>query len=161
VRGQRAKEWRLVDAVVRTQEFGDYVKSRAAKLAEGSDRPAGASGVTLTPLKRTRDDAGLHYADVDVRVDRAARTATIVVRAPESVQPQSIDAALQAGASWWPLQMARELDDAILSLRTNELELGLWLLKTTGNPDAVLALDEFLLANQNHWFVREVLGMIR
>jgi len=164
VRGQRAKEWRLVDAVVRTQEFGDYVKSRAARLAEGSDRPADAKGVTLTPLKRTRDDAGLHYEYVDVRVDRAARTATIVVRAPESVSDivaQSVDAALQAGASWWPLQMARELDDAILSLRTNELELGLWLLKTTGNPDAVLAIDEFLLANRNHWFVREVLGMIR
>ena len=161
VRGQRAKEWRLVDAVVRTQEFGEHVKARAAKLAEQSDRPSGAQGVTLTPLARTRDDAGLHYEYVDVRFDRPARTATIVVRAPESVETQGIDAAVQAGAAWWPLQMARELDDAILSMRTNELELGLWMLKTAGNPDAVLAIDEFLLAHQNHWFVREVLGMMR
>jgi benzoyl-CoA-dihydrodiol lyase len=161
VRGQRAKEWRLVDAVVRTQEFGEYVKSRAARLAEGSDRPEDAKGITLTPLSRTRDEAGYHYEYVDVRFDRAARTATIVVRAPETVEAQSVDKALQAGPSWWPLQMAGELDDAILSLRTNELELGLWLLKTAGNPDAVLAIDEFLLAHQGHWFIREVLGMIR
>ena len=161
VRGARAKEWRLVDAVVRTQEFGEYVKARAAKLAEGSDRPSDAKGIALTPLTRSRDDAGLHYQYVDVQFDRPARTATFVVRAPESVETQSLDAALQAGAAWWPLQMARELDDAILSMRTNELELGLWTLKTSGNPDAVVAIDEFLLANQHHWFVREVLGMMR
>ena len=161
VKGQRAKEWRLVDAAVRTQEFGDYVKKRAARLAEASDRPSNAKGVALTPLVRTRDEAGLHYEYIDVQYDRPARTATIVVRAPETAAPQSPDAALEAGARWWPLQMARELDDAILSLRTSELELGLWILKTAGNPDAVLAIDEFLLANQNHWFVREVLGMIR
>jgi len=161
VKGQRAKEWRLVDAAVRTQEFGDYVKTRAAKLAEASDRPRDAKGVTLAPLTRTRDEAGLHYEHVDVAFDRAARTATIVVRAPEQADTQSVDAALEAGARWWPLQMARELDDAILSLRTNELELGLWILKTAGNPDAVLAIDEFLLAHQDQWFVREVLGMMR
>jgi benzoyl-CoA-dihydrodiol lyase len=161
VRGARAKEWRLVDAVVRTQEFGEHVKGRAAKLAEGSDRPSDAKGVTLTPLARTRDEAGLHYKYVDVQFDRPARTATFVVRAPESADAQSIDRALQAGAAWWPLQMARELDDAILSMRTNELELGLWMLKTAGNPDPVLAIDEFLLANQQHWFVREVVGMMR
>src|SRR2546426_11763401 len=98
VRGQRAKEWRLVDAVVRTQEFGEHVKARAAKLAEQSDRPSGAQGVMLTPLARTRDDAGLHYEYVDVRFDRPARTATIVVRAPEAVETQGIDAAGRAGA---------------------------------------------------------------
>ena len=164
VRGARAKEWRLVDAVVRTQEFAEYVKTRAAKLAEVSDRPAEAKGVTLTTLSRTRDEAGLHYKYVDVQFDRPARTATFTVLAPEApgaIDAQSIDAALEAGAAWWPLQMARELDDAILSMRTNELELGLWMLKTAGNPDAVLAIDEFLLANQTHWFVREVLGMMR
>ena len=161
VRGQRAKEWGLVDAVVRTQEFGDYVKRRAATLAESSDRPPNAQGVALTPLARTRDDRGLHYEYVDVQVDRQARTATFLVRAPESIEPQNIDAAVGAGARWWPLQMARELDDAILSLRTNELELGLWIMKTAGNPDAVLAFDDFILSQRNHWFVREVLGMIR
>jgi len=161
VKGQRAREWRLVDAAVRTQEFGEYVKKRAAQLADESDRPAGANGIALMPLARTRDEAGLHYEYVDVRYDRPARTATIVVRAPESTAPQNPEAALEAGARWWPLQMARELDDAILSLRTNELELGLWILKTAGNPDAVLAIDDFLLAHQDHWFFREVLGMMR
>ena len=160
VRGQRAKDWRLVDAVVRTQDFGEAVKKRARELAEQSDRPTGAQGVTLTPLERTIDSGGLHYRYVDVEFNRAARTATISVRAPE-VAPQSVDDALTAGAGWWPLQMARELDDAILSLRTNELELGLWLFKATGNPEAVVAMDRFILDHQDHWFVREVLGMMR
>ena len=93
--------------------------------------------------------------------DRDARTATFTVRAPETAGANTIEEALAAGASWWPLQMARELDDAILSLRTNDLDLGLWILKTAGNPEAVLAIDEFLAANQNHWFVREVVGMMR
>jgi benzoyl-CoA-dihydrodiol lyase len=161
VRGQRAKDWRLVDAAIRTQEFGTYVKQRAAALAEQSDRAAGATGVALTPLERTFDEAGLHYEHVDVQLDRSARTATITVRAPESLPELSIDRALAAGAAWWPLQMARELDDAILSLRTNELELGLWILKTAGNAAAAVAIDHFILDHQDHWFVREVLGMMR
>ena len=107
------------------------------------------------------DDAGLHYESLDVQFNKAARTATITVRAPESVSEQTIEKALAAGAHWWPLQMARELDDAILSLRTNELELGLWVMKTAGNPDAVLAMDKFILSHQDNWFVREVLGMMR
>src|SRR5262249_22013760 len=93
--------------------------------------------------------------------NRDRRTATIAVRAPESAGELSVDAAYAAGAGWWPLQMARELDDAILSLRTNELELGLWIFNTSGNPDAVVALDQFILDHQDHWFIREVLGMMR
>src|SRR6184192_902492 len=161
VRGQRAKDWGLVDEIVKPQQFAEHVKQRALKLAEQSDRPAGAKGVALTPLKRTVDEAGLHYEYLDVQFNRAARTATITVRAPESVGEQTVEKALAAAANWWPLQMARELDDAILSLRTNELELGLWVMKTAGNPDAVLALDKFLLSHQDNWFVREVLGMMR
>ena len=161
VRGQRAKEWRLVDAAVRTQEFAAYVKQRAAALAALSDRPADAKGITLTPVARVVDEKGLHYEYVDAQLNRDARTVTITVRAPESVEPQSVEQTLAAGARWWPLQMARELDDAILSLRTNELELGLWLFRTTGNPDAVVALDHFMLDHQDDWFVREALGMIR
>jgi benzoyl-CoA-dihydrodiol lyase len=161
VRGQRAKEWRLVDAAVRTQEFPGYVKQRATALAEQSDRPGGATGVMLTPLERAVDEAGLHYQYVDAQLDRQARTVTITVRAPESIVEQTVDLALAAGACWWPLQMARELDDAILSLRTNELELGLWIFTTTGNPDTVLAIDQFILDHQDDWFVREVLGMMR
>ena len=161
VRGQRAKDWRLVDEVVKPQQFAEQVKQRALKLAELSDRPAGAKGVALTPLQRTVDEAGLHYEYIDAQVNREARSVTLTVRAPKAVPMQSIESVLAAGASWWPLQMARELDDAILTLRTSELDLGLWIIKTTGNPDAVLAADEFVLKNQDNWFVREVLGMMR
>jgi benzoyl-CoA-dihydrodiol lyase len=161
VRGQRAKDWRLVDEVVKPQQFAEHVKQRALKLAEQSDRPLNAKGVALTPLKRTVDEAGLHYEFVDAQLNREARTVTLTVRAPESVPSYTIDTVLAAGANWWPLQMARELDDAILTLRTSELDLGLWIIKAAGNPDAVLAADEFLLNHQNNWFVREVLGMMR
>ncbi len=161
VRGQRAKEWKLVDEVVKPQQFVEQVRQRALKLAEQSDRPAGAKGVALTPLKRAADDAGLHYGYVDVKMNRKARIATITVRAPESIIKDTPEKALSAGANWWPLQMARELDDALLTLRTNELDLGLWIIKTTGNPEPVLAIDEFICSHRDNWFVREVLGMMR
>jgi len=161
VRGQRAKDWRLVDEVVKPQQFADHVKQRALQLAEKSDRPANAKGVALTPVKRAADEAGLHYEFVDAQLNREARSVTLTVRAPKSVPAYTIENLLAAAGSCWPLQMARELDDAILTLRTNELDLGLWIIKTTGNPDAVLAADEFLLNHQDNWFVREVLGMMR
>ena len=161
VRGQRAKDWRLIDDAIKPQQFAEHVKQRARKLADESDRPLDATGVALTPLKRSADEAGLHYQHVDVRWNRDARTLTLTVRAPESVAKDSLDKVLAAGASWWPLEMSRELDDAILTLRTEELDLGLWIFKTTGNPDAVLAVDEFILEHQDNWFVREVLGMMR
>ena len=161
VRGQRAKDWRLVDEVVKTQQFAEHVKQRALKLAEQSDRPASAKGVQLTPLKRTVDESGLHYEYIDAQVNREARLVTLTVRAPVFSTEYTIDSALAAGANWWPLQMARELDDAILALRTSELDLGLWILKAAGNPEAVLASDEFILKHQGNWFVREVLGMMR
>jgi benzoyl-CoA-dihydrodiol lyase len=161
VRGQRAKDWRLVDEVVKPQQFAEHVKQRALKLAAQSNRPLNAKGVALTPLNRTVDAAGLHYQYVDVQCNREARTATLTVRSPESVTEHTVEKALAAGASWWPLQMARELDDAILTLRASELDLGLWIVKTSGNADAVLAIDEFILNHQDDWFVREVLGMVR
>jgi benzoyl-CoA-dihydrodiol lyase len=161
VRGQRAREWRLVDDVVKPQQFAEHIKQRALKLAGESDRPAKAKGVALTPLKRTIDEAGLHYEYVDVQWNREARTATITVRAPESVTEDSVEKLIAAGANWWPLQTARELDDAILTLRGSELDLGLWIIKTAGNPGAVLAIDEFILNHHDNWFVREVLGMMR
>jgi benzoyl-CoA-dihydrodiol lyase len=161
IRGQRAKDWRLVDDVVKPQQFAEHVKQRAQKLAEHSDRPVAAKGVALTPLKRQVDDAGLHYKYVDAQVNRDARTVTLTVRVPESVAEDTVAGAQAAGANWWPLQMARELDDAILTLRTNELDLGLWLIRTAGNPEPVLATDQFILNHQDNWFVREVLGMMR
>ena len=161
VRGQRAKDWKLVDQIVKPQQFTDEVKKRALELAAQSDRPDASGGIVLTPLRRTIDDAGLHYEFVDAQINRESRLATITVSAPESVGTLSVNQALQCGASWWPLQMARELDDAILTLRTSELEIGLWIFKTAGNPKAVLAYDEFLLVHRENWFLREVLGMLR
>jgi benzoyl-CoA-dihydrodiol lyase len=161
VRGQRAKDWRLVDEIVKPQQFVEHIKQRARQLAEQSDRPANAKGVILATLERIVDDTGLHYKFVDVQYNREARTATLSVHAPEAAVESTLEKVLEAGANWWPLQMARELDDAILTLRSSELDLGLWLLKTSGTPDAVLATDAFLVAHQDNWFVREVLGMLR
>jgi benzoyl-CoA-dihydrodiol lyase len=161
VRGQRAKDWRLVDEIVKPQQFAEHVKKRALQLAEQSDRPLNAKGIALPPLKRTADAAGLHYEYVDVLWNREARTSTLTVRAPESVPYDTVEKVAAAGASWWPLQMARELDDAILTLRASELDLGLWIVKTAGNAGAVLAIDEFLLNHRDNWFIREVLGMMR
>jgi benzoyl-CoA-dihydrodiol lyase len=161
VRGQRAKDWRLVDEIVKPQQFAERVKQRALELGKLSDRPAAAKGVALTMLERTIDDAGLHYKYVDAELNREARTVTLTVRAPESTEINSADNAHAAGANWWPLRMARELDDAILTLRTSELELGLWILKTSGSAENVAAVDDFLLKHQDDWFVREVLGMMR
>jgi benzoyl-CoA-dihydrodiol lyase len=161
VRGQRARDWRLVDALARPQQFADAVASRARDLAAASDRPRDAKGVALTPLERTVDAVGVHYGFVDVKIDSSALRATITVRAPSADQPGSIDAILAAGDRWWPLQMARELDDAILHLRTNALDVGTWLLATEGSIDRVLAVDAVLAEHRDHWFVRETLGMLR
>ncbi len=161
VRGQKALDWRLVDAIAKPAQFADAVKARARALAEGSDRPAGGKGVALRPLQRTVDDAGYHYEHVDVAIDRAARTATFTVRGPAGAQPADMAAIEAAGAAWWPLAMARELDDAILSLRTNELALGTWLLKTQGEAHSVLAVDATLLQWKGHWLVRETVGLLR
>jgi benzoyl-CoA-dihydrodiol lyase len=161
IRGQRAKDWRLVDEIVKPAQFADAVKRRALELATLSDRPSEAKGVTLTSLSRVIDDAGYHYEFVDVQTDPSARRATITVSAPRQSQPDDSDGILTLGARWWPLQMARELDDAILMLRTNNLDLGTWVLKTQGNADFVLAADAALAKHQQQWFVREVIGLLR
>ena len=161
VRAQRAKEWRLIDDYAKPQQFAEKVKQRAEQLAAQSDRPAGAKGVALPALERSIDEAGYHYQTVDVVIDRKARRATLTVAAPSAAVANSIDDIVAAGASWWPLLMARELDDAILMLRTNDLEIGTWVLKTTGNAEFVLDADAALARHQQHWFVREVIGMLR
>jgi len=161
VQGQRAKQWGLVDEAVRPQNFDTYVKTRALALAELSDRPKQARGVELSPLSRTVDDRGYHYEYVDVVLDPQRRTATLTVRAPKTKAAATLDQIVRAGARWWPLQMARELDDAILSLRTNHLELGLWIFRTEGDLKNVLDEDFALFSNRGNWFVREVVGMMR
>ena len=161
VRGEKAVQWRLVDAIAKPAVFAQRIAERALELAAQSDRPADAAGVTLTPLQCQIDDDALRYRHVRVEIDRARRTASFVVQGPNGDQPQGIDAIVEAGVDWWPLAMARELDDAILSMRSNEPEIGIWLLKTEGDLGAVLAADEQLLAHRSHWFVRETIGLLR
>ncbi|MDP2679149.1 MAG: 2,3-epoxybenzoyl-CoA dihydrolase [Rhodoferax sp.] len=161
VRGDKAVTWRLVDAVAKPAVFAQKVQERALALAAQSDRPADAKGVALTPLARTLEADALRYNHVTVEIDRAKRTATFTVKAPTGAQPSNIAGIEAAGAAWYPLAMARELEDAILCMRTNETEIGTWLIKTTGDAAAVLALDATLLAHQNHWLVRETIGLLR
>nr|WP_177200541.1 2,3-epoxybenzoyl-CoA dihydrolase [Paraburkholderia diazotrophica] len=161
IRGARAKEWRLVDEIVKPNQFEQAIAARALELAQQSDRPADAKGVTLTRIERTERESGLTYATLDVTIDRAKRTATFTAKAPTTDQPTDIEAIIAKGVNWWPLQFARELDDAILSMRTNELEIGTWILKTEGDARAVLAVDATLLEHRDHWFVRETIGLLR
>jgi benzoyl-CoA-dihydrodiol lyase len=161
VRGQKAKDWRLVDDIAKPAVFAAKVQERALELAKGSDRPASAKGVALTPLQRTIEANALRYPNVTVEIDRAKRTATFTVKAPTGAQPTDVAGIEAAGADWYPLQLARQLEDAILEMRTNELDIGLWLMKTEGDAAAVLAMDATLAATKNHWLVRETLGYLR
>ncbi|MEJ1171590.1 2,3-epoxybenzoyl-CoA dihydrolase [Variovorax sp. CCNWLW235] len=161
VRGQRAVDWRLVDAVAKPAQFAAAVQDRAAQLAAGSDRPAGGKGVALTRLEREETADSLRYSNVEIQIDRSKRTATITVKAPTGTQPAGVADIEAAGAAWWPLAVCRELDDAILHLRTNELDIGTWLLKTEGDAQAVLASDAVMLAHKDHWLVRETIGALR
>ncbi len=161
VRAERAKAWKLVDHIAPPSDFAALVRERAEALVATSSRDAQAQGIALRPLQRTIDEAGYHYENVDVAFDRGARTATLVVRAPRDAQPAEPEAIVALGDAWWPLAFARELDDALLMLRTNERELGLLLLRTEGDAVAVGAVDATLLAHREHWLVRETIGMLR
>ena len=161
VRGQKAKDWRLVDEIVKTAAFGQKVQERALALAAQSDRPADGKGVSLTPIQRSISADALTYSHVKVEIDRARRVATFTVKAPAQDVENTITAIEAASSNWYPLVLARELDDAILSMRTNELDIGTWLLKTEGDAAKVLAMDQALTEHKNHWFVRETTGALR
>lgn len=161
VRGRRAKQWGLVDDIAPRGRWDEKVRQSAERLAAQSKRPDSGEGVILTPLNRSVGEAGYQYEFVDVAFDRRRRFATITVKAPSDLPPDSGEAMRVLGAEFWPLQMARELDDAILMLRTNEPELGLWVMETEGDGEKVLAYDQALLSNAEHWFVNEVIGMLR
>ena len=161
VRGEKAVAWRLVDTVAKPAVFAQKVQERALALAAQSDRPADAKGVELTPLARTLEADALRYTHVAVEIDRSKRTASFTVQGPQGVQPTDITGIEAAGAAWYPLAMARELEDAILQMRTNETEIGTWLIKTQGDVQAALAMDATLLAHKNHWLVRETIGLRR
>ena len=161
VRGQKAKDWRLVDSLAKPAEFAARVRERALALAAQSDRPEGAQGVVLTPLQCTRSADALRYSTLKVDIDRAKRSAVWTIEAPQGAQPATVAEIEAQGAQWFPLRMARELEDAILHMRTNALDIGIWLIKTEGDAAAVLAMDEVLQAQAGHWLVRETTGLLR
>jgi len=153
VKGDRAFDWGLVDELAPAPSFDERVAERAAEIASQSDRPEAGPGVELTPLSRTIGDNNLEYSRVSVDIDRSHRVATITIAGPDSAPPSD---PMSEGSSLWPLRLARELDDAILHLRVNELEIGTILFKSVGDLNEVLGYDEFLRSNMDHWFVREV-----
>jgi benzoyl-CoA-dihydrodiol lyase len=161
VRAERAKQWKLIDDFATPNRFPDLITSRAGALAAASSRPADAEGIKLGPLNRKIDERGLHYTYVDAEYDREGRKVTITVRGPAGEQAATPTAIHRAGDQWWPLALARELDDCILMLRTNEATLGLWVFKTEGDRRAVLAAGETLIRNGDFWLVRETIGYLR
>jgi len=161
VRGQKAKDWRLVDDIAKPAVFAQKVRERALALAAGSNRPEGAKGISLTPLVRTLDADRLSYSHLTVEIDRAKRTATFVAKAPAGAIESDAAAIEAAGVNWYPLAFARDLEDAILHLRTNELDIGTWLIRSQGDAKNVLAMDAVLQDNAGHWLVRETVGYLR
>jgi benzoyl-CoA-dihydrodiol lyase len=156
IKGQRAVEWRLVDEVVPRSRLAEVTKQRAGELAARTDRPAGARGIALGPLERRIEGDRVVYAHVACAIDRAHGVAEITVAAPEDAPPSDVAGIHAAGTRFWPLAVARELDDLILHLRTNEEAIGLWVLRTSGAADAVEAHDRALLEHEADWLVREI-----
>jgi benzoyl-CoA-dihydrodiol lyase len=156
LRGAKARDWRLVDEVVPPSKWDEAVRTRAHELAARSDRPKDAKGIALTSLQRSNGGDRTAWSHVEVEIDRARNVATLTVRGPSQAVPASKEAAHALGASFWPLAVARELEDAILHLRTNEASIGVVLLKTDGEAKAVLDHDAFLIAGQDDWLLREV-----
>ena len=161
VRGKKAKDWGLVDDIATSRNWDEKVAERVAGLRAKSTRPDDAVGVSLPPVAREISDTGYRYTHVDVEIDDQTRVATITVKAPEGEIASSPDEILAEGAAWYPLAMARELDDAILMLRTNNEEAGVWLLKTSGDAANVLAMDAVLAEHEDNWFVKETIAMLR
>jgi benzoyl-CoA-dihydrodiol lyase len=161
IKGKRAVEWRLVDAVYPTSRFRERVAQRAKELAQMSDRPPGGPGVALGPLNPEVSENAVRYSSVSLEIDREKRVATLTVRAPEGDEPSTPDAILAAGDRFWPLRAFRELDDALLRLRIDEPLIGTVVVKTHGDAARVLAVDETLLGHADHWLVREIVHFIK
>jgi benzoyl-CoA-dihydrodiol lyase len=162
VRADRAKAWNLVDRIAAPARFRQLVEERARAWAEESDHPADEAGVALMPLERVVGERGYRYRWVEVDIVPDERVATLIVTGPRSdAVPGDLERILEAGARWWPLSMARELDDALLMLRANHRDVGTLVLRTRGAIEAMLASDRAMIANQEHWFVRETIGFLR
>jgi benzoyl-CoA-dihydrodiol lyase len=155
LRGAKAVEWRLVDETVPPSKWKDAVAARAHELARRSDRPA-SGGIKLTPLQRQIVDGRVTYSHVDIEIDRGRSVATLIVRGPTQPVPASLDAAHALGDKFWPLTVARELEDAVLHLRVNEPTINVVLLRTDGSVQAVLAHDDFLAQANGDWLMREI-----
>src|ERR1700719_2240378 len=156
VKGKRALDWRLVDELVPGSKFEETIAARAQEFAVKSRRDGGTQGIALTPLTRTFSEHGVEYETLSVEFDRSGRIATIVLRGPAATPPASADAMVVLGAAFWPLKLARELDDAILNIRLNEFDVAAIVFKSFGDPAQVLAYDHFLDANKEHWLAREI-----
>ncbi len=156
VRGKRALQWNLVDEIVPRSKMAATVRERAEEFAERSDRPRDAKGIELAPLNRDITETGITYDNLTVGLDRKGRTAALTIRAPVEPAPTDPAAIHAAGAAFWPLAVARELDDAILHLRANEPELGTWIIRTTGDPELVARADAMLVEHGGDWLVREI-----
>ena len=157
VRGQRALDWGLVDEIVPASTFAEAVAGRARKLAADTDRPNGAQGIQLTELDRVIDGDQIRYPHVACEIDRAIGVAMITLQGPDQDPPEDVAAVHAAGTAYWPLALARELDDLVLHLRANENEVGTLAFRTEGVIAGVLAHDEFLLAHRDDWLLREIL----
>jgi benzoyl-CoA-dihydrodiol lyase len=161
IKGKRAVEWKLVDGVAPKSRFSEFVDARARALADGSKRGAEGEGLRLEQLDATYSDTLLAYPHVRVQLDTSKRQAEILVRGPEGRQPDTPEAIRAVGSSYWPLAVARELDDAILHLRFNHGTIGLLLFRTEGSPEAVLEVDRFLDEHSDNWLVNEILLKLR
>ncbi len=159
--GKKAVQWRLVDEAVPRAKWNETVTARAAELAERSRRPGDARGVELTPLAKTRTGDEISYPHVTARLDRARAVAEITVRGPAGDAPADIAAVHAQGDGFWPLALTRELDDLILDLRTNELELGSWVLRTAGDAARVLGYDQLLLDHAGDWLANEIIQYLK
>jgi benzoyl-CoA-dihydrodiol lyase len=161
IKGRRAVQWGLVDAVYPTSQFKDRVARRAAELAAASDRRATATGISLGPLDAAVSADAITYSHVALEIDRARRVATLTVKAPDTAPPATPAAILAAGDRFWPLLAFRELDDALLRLRHNESSIGTVVVRTAGDAALVLAVDEALIAHEDHWLVREIVHFVK
>ena len=156
IKGRRAVEWRLVDEVVPRSRLEEVTRRRAAELAARTDRPGTARGIVLTPLARTIEGDRIRYRYVTCEIDRQRGVAEITVAGPGVPPPADVNGVHEQGDAFWPLALARDLDDLILHLRTNEEEIGVWVLRTVGSADAVEAFDRLLLDHEADWLTREV-----
>ena len=156
LKGKRAKQWNFVDELVPRSKLMDTAKKRAEEFAKNSSRPDDAKGIELTPLKREVTGDEINYSNISVKIDRDGLTAEITVHGPEKEPEQDATAIYAAGVDFWPLAFAREFDDLILHLRTNENEITTWVFKTEGNADFVAAADQALIGNADDWLVHEI-----